>query len=108
MKTNQVVIGSTVVYVGTRLARYSGPRSRVLEVHRFNEPENEIGPCTLPALVMTDEATLKRHGGLKPGDRLAVALLDGDGLTAHLYPAREMAFIAADGAMLPNNWFGLE
>ncbi len=103
METNQAVIGATAVYIGLRFAQHYGKRIRVLEVHRFDAPESEIGAFTLAALVINDELTLKRLGGLTPTDRLVVGLLNAagqwvDGAT-YLVPNRDVDF-----TQLPANW----
>jgi len=103
METNQAVIDASAVYLGHSFAHHYGRRVRVLEVHRFDVPESDIGPFTLPALVIKDELTLKRSGGLKPADRLAIGLLNADGLWTncmkHLVPQQEVDF-----TQLPANW----
>ncbi|MEO7736442.1 MAG: hypothetical protein ABIY55_36120 [Kofleriaceae bacterium] len=103
MKTNHAVIDATGVYIGVNFAQHYGKRIRVLEVERFDEAESEIGPFTLPALVIRDECTLTRFGGLAATDRLAVGLLNADGQWTHgvryRVPARDV-----DLTQLPANW----
>jgi hypothetical protein len=103
MEANQAVIDATAVYIGLKFAQHYGKRVRVLEVHRFDAPGSEIGPFTLPALVIKDERTLRRYGGLTPSDQLAIALLNADGQwvdgVKYLVPNREVDF-----TQLPANW----
>jgi len=103
-QTNQAVIGTAAVYIGLRFVQHYGKRVRVLEVHRFDAPESEIGPFTLPALVITDEVTLQRSGGLTPTDQLAIGLLDANGRwvrgdVKYRVPVRDVDF-----NQLPANW----
>jgi len=103
MEANQAAIGATATYVGVRFAQHYGKRIRVLEVHRYDEPESQIGPLTLPALVIKDERTLQRFGGLTVTDRLIIGLLNADrewvDRVKYLVPNRDVDF-----TQLPANW----
>lgn len=103
MESSRAVIDSKAVYIGLNFAQHYGKRVRVLEVHRFDTPESEIGPSTRPVLVIKDEGTLKELGGLTPADYLVVGLLNVDGRwvdgVKYRVPNRDVEF-----TQLPANW----
>lgn len=98
-----MVIGSAATYVGFGRIRRYGARVRVLEVHRFDIPEEEIEPVSLPALIITEQSTLNRFGCLTPTDRLVVVVLDENGewvdREKNLVPQRDVDF-----TQLPSDW----